>query len=169
MYHKALGPRELIAGAPAFLKFVVSQSIVVYLFDASASTNRLHLVAAFGTDTTIEKAESWSVRNNIAKEPCTGAIVIAVSDDEQHDEYVRQLLDATQRSLQQAAGVRVHGRLLARNVTTAGQWLNIDTGETGPTYPWTDSVVVANAVYSGTVIYPSRGDMIAAINPPAIN
>ena len=43
---------------------------------------------------------------------------------------------------------------MTRDVTTEGQWYDSDTGDHGPTYPYTDSLVTAHRVLAGDRISP---------------
>jgi hypothetical protein len=59
------------------------------------------------------------------------------------------------------AGIHVLRRVMTRDVTVAGQWLDPDTGECGPTYPYTDSLLTAQRILSGDRVSPARNDIEA--------
>ena len=63
------------------------------------------------------------------------------------------------------AGILVLRRIMTRDVTTEGQWYDPDTGATGPTYPYTDSLVTAHRVLGGDRISPARADIEAEFAP----
>lgn len=69
-------------------------------------------------------------------------------------------LDAVSVALR-AAGIPVLRRIMTRDVTTEGHWYDPDSGATGPTYPYTDSLVTAHRVLGGDRVSPGRGDIEA--------
>ena len=81
-----------------------------------------------------------------------GAILLAICDPAD-DAHAGALLDALRNSLH-GAGIPVTRRLLTRTVTVASYWIDVDTGDSGPTYPYTDSELAATAVSQGQRIAP---------------
>ncbi|MDA2893378.1 DUF4192 family protein [Mycolicibacterium sp. BiH015] len=63
------------------------------------------------------------------------------------------------RAALRRTGILVHRTLTTATVTDAGHWLDADTGEHGPTMPYTDSAATALGVLQGRVIAASRADM----------
>ena len=57
----------------------------------------------------------------------------------------RELLDTISAAIT-GVGIRVLKRLHTRQVEHAGQWTDIDTGDSGPTYPFRDSIAAAESV-----------------------
>ncbi|BBZ38807.1 DUF4192 family protein [Mycobacterium conspicuum] len=88
--------------------------------------------------------------------------------DQPHDWQALTVLDALRVALR-AAGIPVLRRIMTRDVTTEGQWYDPDSGGTGPTYPYTDSIVTAHRVLGGDRVSAGRSDIEAefACLPPA--
>jgi hypothetical protein len=88
------------------------------------------------------------------------AILLAVCD-QRHDIHSLAILDTVREALE-AAGIPVMRRVMARDVTAAGRWIDPDSGEYGPTYPYTDSIVTAERVGQGDRASPTRADIVAS-------
>ena len=58
-----------------------------------------------------------------------------------------------------AAGIPVLRRIMTHDVTAEGQWYDPDTGEYGPTYPYTDSLITAQRVLGGDRVSRARSDI----------
>ena len=50
---------------------------------------------------------------------------------------------------------------MTHDVTAEGQWYDPDTGECGPTYPYTDSLITAQRILSGDRVSRGRSDIEA--------
>ena len=86
------------------------------------------------------------------------AVILVAVCAEWLDHHAGELLDTISESIT-GAGIRVLKRLHTRQVEHAGQWTDIDTGDSGPTYPFRDSIVAAEFVHRGHVITASRADL----------
>ncbi len=87
-----------------------------------------------------------------------GVILIAIAG-QWLSEQARTLLDALRDAFTRAQ-IPVTRRLLTPTVATASQWIDLDSGETGATIAYTDSIHTAHAVAAGRRISPSREDIL---------
>lgn len=159
-------PADAIAAVPALIGFTPTNSVVAYMLRHDIE-HGLAVRNAIRFDVTIsaEQATRFPATCNLRAADTPAAILIVVCG-EAHDTHARNILDAVRDALR-AAGIHVLLRLHTRNVTTAGQWLNLDTGDRGPTYPYTDSIFTAHRVHSGDRISASRADIEAEFDPIA--
>lgn len=159
---------DIVAAAAALLGFAPTNSIVAYLLHRDP-TGDLVVRSAIRFDVTIsvEQAANFPATVNLRPETSHAAVLLAVCD-QPHEWHALTVLDALRVALR-AAGIPVLRRLMARDVTTEGQWYDPDTHATGPTYPYTDSLVTAHRVLGGDRVSASRSEIEAefAYLPPA--
>lgn len=163
--HAALrSPADLIAATPGLLGFAPTNSIVAIML-RDHPTRGLHVRCAIRFDVTVrtEQAAQLPTTCNLRAADNAAAILIAVCD-QRHDVHAHHILNALRDSLRTAA-IPVLRRLYARDATQPGQWLDADTGEYGDTYPYTDSVLIAQLVHDGQRVHHSRSDLEAEFSP----
>lgn len=160
---------DIIAAAAAFLGFAPTNSIVAYMLHREHTSDDLVVRSAIRFDVTItaDQATNFPVTCNLRPETNHAAVLLAVCD-QSYEWRAVTVLDALREALR-AAGIPVLRRIMTRDVTTKGQWYDPDTGATGPTYPYTDSLVTAHRVLGGERVSPARSDIEAefAYLPPA--
>lgn len=161
-------PAHLLARCPAHLGYIPANGLVIFLLRRTAA-DELEVVFAFFADITLttEQATHFLATLNLRAYRGDAAILIAICD-QRHDVHARHLLDATRDGLRDVE-IPVIRRLSARDVTEAGGWVDVDSGECGPSYPYTDSIYVARAIHDGAQIHHSRGAAEAEFThlPPA--
>lgn len=159
---------DIVAAAAALLGFAPTNSIVAYLLHRDP-TGELRVRSAVRFDVTIsvEQAANFPATVNLRPETSHAAVLLAVCD-QPHEWHALTILDALQEAMR-AAGIPVIRRLLTRDVTSQGQWYDPDSGATGPTYPYTDSLVTAHRVLRGDPVSTNRGEIEAefAYLPPS--
>lgn len=157
-------PADVIAAAPALLGFAPTNSVVAYLLRRD-TTHGLLVRCAIRCDITItlEQAARFPHTCNLAH-PANAAAILLIVCDAIHDAHARLILDALRDALRET-GIHVLLRLHTRDVHTAGHWLDVDTGDRGPTYPYTDAILTAQQVHSGERISASRADIEAEFAP----
>ncbi|KQH80011.1 hypothetical protein AO501_12525 [Mycobacterium gordonae] len=161
-------PADLLAACPALLKYVPTNSIVIYLGQLPPEGGiRVRDVLRFDITVTTDQAANFLTVYAPRPDRYDTAIVLAICE-QRHDTHARYLLDTVRDTLQSNA-IPVLRRLYARDVTNCGQWLDADTGEHGATYPYTDSLHTARLVHDGTPIHPSHAQIAATFDhlPPA--
>lgn len=156
---------DIVAAAAAFLGFAPTNSVVAYMLHRDTHTSDLVVRSAIRFDVTIsaEQATNFPATCNLRPETNHAAVLLAVCD-ESYEWHAVTVLDALSDALR-AAGIPVLRRLMTRDVTTEGQWYDPDTGATGPTYPYTDSLVTAHRVLGGERVSPARSDIQAEFAP----
>lgn len=153
-------PADLLAAAPCLLGFIPTNSLVIYLYQRTeGGTIGIYCAMRLDLTATIEQIAQLPT-HDVLSDGVVAATVIAICDHHD-DDHVSSLMDAV-RDVLQASGIRVLNRLYTRNVTEAGQWLDIDTGNYGQTYPYTDGqATAAFVVNEGRQIRSSRQDITA--------
>lgn len=156
---------DIVAAAAAFLGFAPTNSVVAYMLHRDTHTSDLVVRSAIRFDVTIsaEQATNFPATCNLRPETNHAAVLLAVCD-ESYEWHAVTVLDALSDALR-AAGITVLRRLMTRDVTTEGQWYDPDTGATGPTYPYTDSLVTAHRALGGERVSPARSDIQAEFAP----
>lgn len=156
---------DIVAAAAAFLGFAPTNSIVAYMLHHDTTTADLVVRSAirFDVTITIEQAAKFPATCNLRPETNHAAVLLAICD-ESYQWHALTILD-TLRDALRATGINVLRRLMTRDVTTEGQWYDPDTGATGPTYPYTDSLVTAHRVLGGERVSPARSDIQAEFAP----
>ncbi|WP_204806031.1 DUF4192 domain-containing protein [Mycobacterium riyadhense] len=160
---------DIVAAAAALLGFAPTNSIVAYMLHRAPNTGDMVIRTAIRFDVTVsvEQAANFPTTVNLRPETSQAAVLLAVCD-QPHEWHALTVLDALRVALH-AAGIPVLRRIMTRDVTTEGQWYDPDSGATGPTYPYTDSLVTAHRVLGGDRVSPGRSDIEAefAYLPPA--
>jgi hypothetical protein len=156
---------DIVAASAAFLGFAPTNSIVAYMLHREHSSDDLVVRSAIRFDVTItaDQAANFPATCNLWPETNHAAVLLAVCD-QSYEWRAVTILDALREALR-AAGIPVLRRIMTRDVTTEGQWYDPDTGATGPTYPYTDSLVTAQRVLSGERVSPARSDIQAEFAP----
>lgn len=156
---------DTVAAAAALLGFAPTNSIVAYMLHRDTTTGDLVVRNAIRFDVTIsaQQAANFPATCNLRPQTTHAAVLLAVCD-ESYEWHALTILDALRDALR-ATGITVLRRLMTRDVTTEGQWYDPDTGATGPTYPYTDSLLTAHRVLSGERVSPARSDIQAEFAP----
>lgn len=146
---------------PALLGFGPTNSIVAYTLHREPASGDMVVRTAIRFDITVsvEQAAKFPATVNLRPETSHAAVLLAVCD-QAHEWHALTILDAVSVALR-AAGIPVLRRIMTRAVTTEGHWYDPDNGATGPTYPYTDSLVTAHRVLGGERVSPGRGDIEA--------
>ena len=162
----ALRTEADIVAAAAFLGFAPTNSIVAYMLHRDTATGDLVVRSAIRFDVTItaEQAAKFPATCNLRPETNHAAVLLAVCDESYEWHAATCALDALRDALA-SAGITVLRRLMTRDVTTDGKWYDSDSGATGPTYPYTDSLVTPHRVLSGERVSPARSDIQAEFAP----
>ena len=162
-------PDQILAVAPAVLRFVPTNSLVAIIFSQGSTPPALEVKFWIRCDITITpgQAARLPITCNLTAATAGGAILIAVCD-QSRDKHARHILN-TVRSALHRAGVRVHRLLMTHTLTQADQWVDPDTGRRGPTMPYTAVAINADAVRGSFCIQPSREHIEAefALTKPA--
>ncbi|KQH76621.1 hypothetical protein AO501_10550 [Mycobacterium gordonae] len=157
-------PADIVAAAPGLLGFVPTNSIVVYLLQQHPTTGLgVRCAARFDMINSTDQATNFPATCNLRAGNFAAAIILAVCD-QPHDIHARHLVEATRDSLR-AINIEVLRCLHTRDVTETGQWLDIDTGQYGPTYPYTDAVLTAQLVHRGHTIRAHRSEIEDEFSP----
>jgi len=160
---------DIVAAAAALLGFAPTNSIVAYMLHRDPNTGDMLVRTAIRCDVSItsHQAANFPATCNLRPETNHAAVLLAVCD-QPHEWHALTVLDALRVALS-AAGIPVLRRIMTRDVTTEGQWYDPDSGATGPTYPYTDSLVTAHRVLGGDRVSAGRSDIEAefAYLPPA--
>ena len=157
-------PADIVAAAPGLLGFAPTDSVITYLLRRDADHGLfVRCAIRFDVTTDTTAAVEFPSTCNVRTADNHAAILLVVCDPG-HDEHARTILDALRDALN-AAGIPVLMRLLTRDIATAGQWLELDTHESGPTYPYTDALLTAQRVGRGQRVSRHRGDIKAEFDP----
>jgi hypothetical protein len=152
--------QAVISAIPALMRFVPTNSILAIMFSPSdAPRNEIRCAIRFDVTVNREQAQRFPHTCHLTAADNSGAILIAICDPE-HDEHALEVLNDTRTALHDH-GIQVLQMLTTHSLTTAGRWINPDTGETGPTIPYTDAAITAEVVLQGAPIEKSR-DVIEA-------
>jgi hypothetical protein len=157
-------PADIVAAAAGLLGFAPTNSIVAYMLNRHPAAG-LAVRCAIRFDVTVNTGQAANLPATCHLRPADNhaAILLAVCD-QRHDIHALAILD-TVRDAFEAAGIPVMRRVMARDVTAAGRWIDPDSGEYGPTYPYTDSIVTAERVGQGERVSPTRADIVAEFDP----
>lgn len=161
-------PADIVAAAAGLLGFVPTNSIVAYMLRADTEDN-LIIRCAIRCDITITTAQAarFPTTCNLHPTDNDATILLAVCDD-QHHLHALAVLDALRDAFTDN-GIPVQKRILTGDVTAEGQWYDPDTGQHGPTYPYTDSLITTQRVLNGQHVGAARADLEAEFSalPPA--
>jgi Domain of unknown function (DUF4192) len=147
--------QAVISAIPALLRFVPTDSIVAIMFSPSDEP-RSEPRCAIRFDVTVdrEQAQRFADTCHLTAQDNSGAILVAICDPE-HDEHALDILEDTRTGLH-SQGIQVLQMLTTHSLTDAGRWINPDTGEDGPTIPYTDAAITAEVILRGAPIEKSR-------------
>jgi hypothetical protein len=151
-------PADIIGAAAGLLGFAPSNSIVAYMLHRDTSQELIVRCAIrFDVTITAEQAATFPATCNLRPDTNHAAILLAVCD-QPNDRHAAILLDTLREALA-LAGIPVLRRIMTHDVTTEGQWYDPDTGENGPTYPYTDSLITTQRVLGGDRVSRDRSDI----------
>ncbi|MBY0290864.1 MAG: DUF4192 domain-containing protein [Mycobacteriaceae bacterium] len=148
---------DIVANIAPLLGFVPTNSIVIYLL--RDDDDELIIRAVGRLDAALPETTVQAAITDLRLDPdeVNATILVAVCA-EWLDHHAGQLLDTISAAIT-GAGIRVLKRLHTRQVEHGGQWTDVDTGDSGPTYPFRDSIAAAESVHRGRVITASRADL----------
>lgn len=159
---------DIVAAAAALLGFAPTNSIVAYMLHRD-TTGDMVVRTAIRFDVTISVQQAARFPATVNLQPATShaAVLLAICDHT-HEWHALTIINALRAALR-TAGIPVLRSIMTPDVTTEGQWYDPDSGATGPTYPYTDSLVTAHRVLGGDRVTPARSDIEAefAYLPPA--
>jgi hypothetical protein len=159
---------DIVAAAAALLGFAPTNSIIAYMLHRDTTGDMIVRTAIrFDVTVSVEQATNFPATVNLRPETSHAAVLLAVCH-QAHEWHALTIPDALRVALR-AAGIPVLRRIITRDVTTEGQWCDPDSGATGPTYPYTDSLVTVHRVLGGDRVSPDRADIEAEFDylPPA--
>jgi hypothetical protein len=159
-------PADIVAAAAGLLGFAPTNSIVAYMLRRDSSDGLLIRCAIrFDITTTTAQAANFPATCNLRPTDNHAAVLLAVCD-QHHNPHALALLHALRDALTDT-GIPVLHRIITQDVTAEGQWYDPDTGQRGPTYPYTDSLITAQRVLSGERVSRGRSDIEAEFAPLA--
>jgi hypothetical protein len=159
-------PADIVAAAAGLLGFAPTDSIVAYMLRRDPHDGLLVRCAIrFDVTITTDQAARFPATCNLRPLDNHAAILLSVCD-EQHNPHALAVLDTLREALN-AAGIPVIRRIMTHDVRAEGQWYDPDTGQHGPTYPYTDSLITAQRVLSGQRVSRGRSDIEVEFAPIA--
>lgn len=157
-------PADIVAAAAALLGFAPTNSVVVYMLRRDPADELIVRCAIrFDITVTADQAANFPATCNLRPVDNHAAILLAVCD-ERFDQHAHTVLDTLRDALDNV-GIPVIRRIMTRDVTTEGQWLDPDSGHHGPTYPYTDSLLTTQRILAGDRISRGRSDIEAEFAP----
>ncbi|WP_375486580.1 DUF4192 family protein, partial [uncultured Mycobacterium sp.] len=158
-------PADILAAIPALVRFVPDNSVVALMFSHASGGQVLDVRCAIRFDLTISVAQAAAFPETcgLSAEHNAAALLAAICEPGL-DRHARQVLN-TARAALHYAGIPVLKMLTTASLTEPGQWVDPDTGEHGPTIPYTDSVLYGRAAVDRVVINASRRDIEAEFAP----
>ena len=152
-------PADIVAAAAALLGFAPTNSIVAYMLHRDPSHGLLVRCAIrFDVTITAEQATNFPATCNLRPDTNHAAILLAVCD-QRHDCARRHRAGHPARRTGRRRHPRPAPRIMTHDVTAEGQWYDPDTGQCGPTYPYTDSLITAQRVLGGDRVSRARSDI----------
>jgi hypothetical protein len=149
---------DLVAATAALLGYAPTNSVIaIMLQNDTAGETSIRCAMRLDVRVTAEQAAQFPTICNLRASDNSAAILLVICDPD-YDVRARIIID-TMRDTLQAVGIPVTRRLLTRDVATPGEWIDPDTGQRGPTYPYTDSLLAAERVAAGRRIGRSRRDI----------
>ena len=157
-------PADIVGAAAGILGFAPADSIVAYLLRRDIRRGLLVRCAIrFDVTITTAQAADFPATCHLHAADNDAAILLAVCDA-RHDRHAAAILDALRDALH-TAGITVLRRIMTHDLTAEGRWYDPDSGQRGPTYPYTDSVVTVQRVVDGDRISGGRNDIEAEFAP----
>jgi hypothetical protein len=150
---------DIVAAIPALLGFVPTASFVVILLEDDNGEHFVRCVLRGDLNVRPDAVAKLPATCGPAFHGADAVILVAICGD-WLDDQARATLDALRIGIE-AVNITVRARLLIRDTTQHGHWLDIDSGQTGPVYPYTDAIMSAEAVHRGRNIAKTRDQIIA--------
>jgi hypothetical protein len=155
---------DVVAMAAPLLGYAPTDSVLAYMLRIDDDgTTVVRFVWRLPVLATTEQAARMAQTLNLHAADNHGAILLAICDPSD-DTHALALLEALRNTFHGAA-IPVQRRLLTRTVSEPSYWLDVDTGERGSTYPYTDSELAAQAVSEGRRIARSRAELDEEFSP----
>jgi hypothetical protein len=143
---------DVVANIAPLLGFVPTNSIVMYMLHTVDGQTIVRSVARL--DAALPTTIVAEAMTDLVLDGVDAVILVAVCA-EWLDHNAGELLDTISAAIT-GTGRTVLTRLHTRQVEHAGQWTDIDTGQSGPTYPYRDTIAAAETVHAGRAITASR-------------
>jgi Domain of unknown function (DUF4192) len=152
---------DLLAGLPALMGYVPTNRIIAVTTHRPDKTDgeSVRAAAAIPVDTPERGVTGMVGTCGFTVTNTAGVFLVAICDAEQLRPATR-LLDVLRDAFTDA-DIPVRKRIYTCTVAEDGQWLDIDSGDTGDTVAYTNSLHTVRAVAAGTVIAASRDDLYA--------
>lgn len=152
-------PTELIAALPQLLGYIPINDIIALMLGPSTDPVESPLRAAIRCPVTIDSdhAQRFPTVCQLVSAQFPAAMLIAVCGPLHDTEAVNSM--HTIRTALRGSGITVRRMLTTHTVTTPDRWIDLDSGATGPTKPYTESPATALGVVEGRLITPSRDAM----------
>lgn len=152
-------PTELISALPHLLGFIPTNDIIALMLGPSTDPAESPLRAVIRCPVTIDTdhAQRFPTVCHLIAEQFPAALLVAVCDPRHDTEALNSM--QTIRTALHDSGIIVRRTLTTHTVTAPDRWIDLDTGATGPTKPYTDSPATTLGVVEGQLIAPSRDAM----------
>jgi hypothetical protein len=150
---------DLAAAIPALLGFLPTASFIVILLDNIDDEHTVRCLLRGDLDLDPEAVSALPASSGPAFNGVDAVILVATCPDSL-DDQARSTLDALRTGIE-GANIAVRARLLTRDLSQYGHWVDIDTGHTGPVYPYTDALLSAEVVHRGRRIAKTREQIVA--------
>lgn len=153
---------DILGNIAPMLGFVPTNSIVLYLLRKDDTETVIVSIARLDADSPISTTSAAIRDLNLPGMGVNAVIIVAIC--ERHDRHAADLISSLNEAITDT-GATVLRRLHTLQVEHPGQWTDIDTGDTGPTYGYRDSVAAATTVHQGRVITARREDIEHEFEP----
>jgi hypothetical protein len=150
---------DIVAAIPALLGFVPTASFVAILLEDDNGEHIVRCVLRGDLNVSPDAVANLPATTGPAFHGVDAVILVAICG-EWLDDQARTTLDALRTGIE-AVDIAVRARLLTRDLSQHGHWLDIDTGQTGPVYPYTDAILSAQQVYRGRRVAKTREQIVA--------
>jgi hypothetical protein len=144
---------DLLGTITPMLGFVPTDSIVVYLLRTRDTETVIVSIARIDADSPIDTTAATIRDLNLPAMGVNAVMIAAIC--EHNDPHAWDLISSLNEAITHA-GATVLRRLHTAQVEHPGQWTDIDTGATGATYGYRDSITAASYVRQGRVITGRR-------------
>ena len=163
-----LDASTLISSLPAILGYKVYDSIVAVMLKRQGDQDAIDCVLRADLRNSVEQIATMPRVAGRSARNSSGAILIVVAGAE-HNKHAGDALDAVRNALMDL-DIPVRGRLSVASTAEPALWVDVDTGQSGITAPWTDSPVTAEQVLAGRVVANTRDELVgefAVVEPAA--
>jgi hypothetical protein len=150
---------DIAAAIPALLGFLPTASFIVILLDDIDGEHIVRCLLRGDLDADTEAIAALPANSGPAFHGVDAVILVATCP-ETLDHKARTTLDALRTGIE-GVNVAVRARLITRDLSQHGHWVDIDTGHTGPVYPYTDALLSAEVVHRGHAIAKTREQIVA--------